>query len=223
MNHFPEVSLDSSVNRDHGYVDPDNPYTEPGAPRLHVALVVFEDGTTLYSNTSISSVRVYPSLSLGPIHDSPPASQPLLVVDRYMRREATPRAKTIGIRDDKRRKAEKQMTSQSQCQQVGNHHHHQRDDDDDDDEEEEEGEEVTEHGGGGEDVQLQGDSTRADLKTLTAVSTPIPRGAMHLNKIRSPDYFRTQYLSNLGIWATKQAGHLNSAPRTEARYKSNLG
>lgn len=75
---------------------------------------------------------------------------------------------------------------------------------------------------GGEDVQLQGDSSRADLNTLTAVNTPIPR-IRTTGAIRPPDYFRTQYLSNLGIWATKQAKHLNSAPRTEARYKSNLG
>ncbi|CAM9828579.1 unnamed protein product [Ectocarpus sp. 6 AP-2014] len=75
---------------------------------------------------------------------------------------------------------------------------------------------------GGEDVQLQGDSTRADLNKLTAVNTPIPRGAMHLNKVRSPHYHRTQYLSNLGIWAKKEAKHLNSSRQTEARYKSNL-
>ena len=79
-----------------------------------------------------------------------------------------------------------------------------------------------EGGGGGEDVQLQGDSSRADLNTLKAVNTPIPR-IRTTGAIRPPDYFRTQYLSNLGIWATKQAKHLNSAPRTEARYKSNLG
>jgi len=76
---------------------------------------------------------------------------------------------------------------------------------------------------GGGDVQLQGDSSRADLNTLTAVSTPIPRVAMHLKKIRSPDYFRTQYLSNLGIWTKDRAKHLSSAPRTEARYKSDPG
>ncbi|CAM9260983.1 unnamed protein product, partial [Ectocarpus sp. 13 AM-2016] len=76
--------------------------------------------------------------------------------------------------------------------------------------------------GGGEDVQLQGDSTRADLNKLTAVNTPIPRGAMHLNKVRSPHYHRTQYLSNLGIWAKKEAKHLNSSRPTEARYKSNF-
>lgn len=91
-------------------------------------------------------------------------------------------------------------------------------------EEEEDGDEglVGEGGGGGEDVQLQGDSRRADLNTLTAVSTPIPR-IRTPGAIRPPDYFRTQYLSNLGIWTTKQARHLNSAPRTEARYKSNFG
>ncbi|CBN78142.1 hypothetical protein Esi_0100_0046 [Ectocarpus siliculosus] len=45
---------------------------------------------------------------------------------------------------------------------------------------------------------------------------------MHLNKVRSPHYHRTQYLSNLGIWAKKEAKHLNSSRQTEARYKSNL-
>lgn len=91
-------------------------------------------------------------------------------------------------------------------------------------EDDEEGDEGVgeEGGGGGEDVQLQGDSSRADLKTLTAVNIPIPR-IRTTGAIRPPDYFRTQYLSNLGIWATKQAKHLNSAPRTEARYKSNVG
>eukprot|EP00903_Cladosiphon_okamuranus_P005503 g5484.t1 len=79
-----------------------------------------------------------------------------------------------------------------------------------------------EGGIGGEDVQLQGDSSRADLNPLKAVNTPIPR-VRTMGAIRPPDYFRTQYLSNLGIWATKQAEHLNSAPRTEARYKSNIG
>ncbi|CAM9160175.1 unnamed protein product [Scytosiphon promiscuus] len=74
-------------------------------------------------------------------------------------------------------------------------------------------------GGDVQDLCLQGDSTRTDLKALMAVNTPIPRGTTAAN-----NYFRTQYLNKLGIWASKQAKHhLNSAPRTEARYKSNIG
>lgn len=52
---------------------------------------------------------------------------------------------------------------------------------------------------------------------------PVPGAEMHLKKVRSPDHFRTQYLSNLGIWTDNQAKQLTSAPRTEARYRRNVG
>ena len=64
--------------------------------------------------------------------------------------------------------------------------------------------------------------TRVDSVPLST-STPFPRAEMHTKKIRSPDHFRTQYLSNLGIWADNQAKQLTSAPRTEARYRRNVG
>ncbi|CAN0060448.1 unnamed protein product, partial [Discosporangium mesarthrocarpum] len=40
---------------------------------------------------------------------------------------------------------------------------------------------------------------------------PIPKLKVHLNLVRSPDYHRTQYLSNLGIWTTNRAQALSSA------------
>lgn len=46
---------------------------------------------------------------------------------------------------------------------------------------------------------------------LDLVATPIPRVDMHLRRVRSPDYFRTQYLSNLGIWAHDRASQRISA------------
>lgn len=125
---------------------------------------------------------------------------PARITGHVMRREATlhpiTRAKNTDFDDE-----------------MGSSQQHQEDRDEDGDEGLD-----AEGGGGGEHVQLQGDSSRADLNTLTAVNTPIPRTRTP-GAIRPPDYFRTQYLSNLGIWTTKQAKHLNSAPRTEARYK----
>lgn len=43
------------------------------------------------------------------------------------------------------------------------------------------------------------------MAELDKVLTPIPRVAMHMQRVRSPDYFRTQYLSNLGIWTNSQS------------------
>lgn len=44
------------------------------------------------------------------------------------------------------------------------------------------------------------------MKTLEPkVLTPIPRDVLHKRRIRSPDYFRTQYLSNLGIWTNSRS------------------
>lgn len=70
-------------------------------------------------------------------------------------------------------------------------------------------------GGGGEDEgsednddddhRLEGDSKARHVTVLDKVTTPIPRVDMHLKRVRSPDYFRTQYLSNLGIWANSHA------------------
>lgn len=40
---------------------------------------------------------------------------------------------------------------------------------------------------------------------LDKVLMPIPRDVMHRRRVRSPDYFRTQYLSNLGIWTNSQS------------------
>lgn len=50
---------------------------------------------------------------------------------------------------------------------------------------------------------------------LDRVATPIPRINMHLRRVRSPDYFRTQYLSNLGIWANDRARRQMSAEPVE--------
>lgn len=57
------------------------------------------------------------------------------------------------------------------------------------------------------------------------MATPvIPRVRVDIGKrVRSPDFFRTQYLSNLGIWAGNRANQLTSAPQTEARYRANDG
>lgn len=130
-----------------------------------------------------------------------------------MRREATPPHKAI---DNRTQQSSDNSNADRSDNKMGFYHPSPEEDEDAD-----EGL-AGEVGAGGEDVQLQGDSSRADLNTLKAVNTPIPR-IRTTGAIRPPDYFRTQYLSNLGIWATKQAKHLNSAPRTEARYKSNLG
>lgn len=46
---------------------------------------------------------------------------------------------------------------------------------------------------------------------LDKVKVPVPRVAMHLHKVRSPDYFRTQYLGNLGIWTKDQARRTQQA------------
>lgn len=44
------------------------------------------------------------------------------------------------------------------------------------------------------------------MKTLEPkVLTPIPKDLLHKRRIRSPDYFRTQYLSNLGIWTNSRS------------------
>lgn len=65
-------------------------------------------------------------------------------------------------------------------------------------------------------------STRdSPLAIPRGVTTSIPRVDIQLKRVRSPDYFRTQYISNLGIWANNQAKQLTSAPRTEVRYKIN--
>lgn len=40
---------------------------------------------------------------------------------------------------------------------------------------------------------------------LDRVLMPIPREVMHKRRVRSPEYFRTQYLSNLGIWTNSQS------------------
>lgn len=93
-----------------------------------------------------------------------------------------------------------------------------------------------ERGGGREEEEdgrgsMEGDSlvqdtrTRDDATAVLPLSSlpPVPRAEMHLKKVRSPDHFRTQYLSNLGIWADNQAKKLTSAPRTEARYRRNVG
>lgn len=65
--------------------------------------------------------------------------------------------------------------------------------------------------------------TRVDSTMPLSTSTPVPRMEMPLKKNRSPGCLRTQYLSNLGIWADNQAKQLTSSPRTEARYRRNVG
>lgn len=82
---------------------------------------------------------------------------------------------------------------------------------------------VDKSGGEGDEPKKFPPEIMVDVTAVDRVASPSARVEPHLKKIRSPDHFRTQYLSNLGIWATDQAKQLTSARRTEARYRRNVG
>lgn len=64
---------------------------------------------------------------------------------------------------------------------------------------------------GGEENNFENNPTYL-TDVLDKVATPIPRVDMHLRRVRSPDYFRTQYLSNLGIWTNDHANQMPDGP-----------
>ncbi|CAM9100895.1 unnamed protein product [Phaeothamnion confervicola] len=57
--------------------------------------------------------------------------------------------------------------------------------------------------------QREGGSEESDEVPQEAKVLAIPRVSIHQRAVRSPDYFRTQYLNNIGIWAQDRARALS--------------